>query len=239
MSNKILIELTAVTPPRNNERPCEPSPCGPNARCREVNGEPQCACLENYFGTPPACRPECVINPDCPSNRACINQRCQDPCEGSCGENAECKVTNHAAICTCSSGYTGNAFVQCVLREVSIVNPCDPSPCGANAICQRKENAGACICIDDYHGNPYEGCLPECTLSSDCQTNKACLRNKCVDPCPGVCGPNAQCSVINHLPTCTCQPGYEGDPFGGCTFEPGEFSTATIFLNSLFGKNLH
>lgn len=40
----------------------------------------------------------------------------------------------------------------------------------------------------------YEGCRPECVLSSDCPSDKACIRNKCKDPCPGVCGLNAECS---------------------------------------------
>lgn len=39
----------------------------------------------------------------------------------------------------------------------------------------------------------YEGCRPECVLSSDCPSDKACIRNKCKDPCPGVCGLNAEC----------------------------------------------
>nr|1OIG_A Chain A, Dumpy, isoform Y len=24
-------------------------------------------------------RPECVLNSDCPSNQACVNQKCRDP----------------------------------------------------------------------------------------------------------------------------------------------------------------
>ena len=200
------------------EDPCASSPCGPNAECRNVNGIPSCSCLINYVGTPPACRPECVINPDCPSNKACVNSRCIDPCPGSCGDHAECRVVNHAVTCTCSSGYTGNPFVQCIIEEETI-NPCEPSPCGANAICQQRDNAGACVCIDDYHGNPYDGCQPECILSADCPTNKACIRNKCVDPCPGICGVQAQCSVVNHIPTCTCLPDHIGNPFTECTRE--------------------
>jgi hypothetical protein len=35
-----------------------------------------------------------------------------------------------------------------------------------------------------------------------------------------VCGINAKCQVINHLPTCTCLPGYRGDPFSACSLIP-------------------
>jgi len=42
------------------------------------------------------------------------------------------------------------------------------------------------------------------------------MANKCKDPCPGTCGSNAKCQTINHIPMCTCLPGYIGDPFKYC-----------------------
>lgn len=95
--------------------------------------------------------------------------------------------------------------------------PCIPSPCGANARCREQNGAGSCTCLPDYFGNPYDGCRPECSLNSDCPSNKACVRNKCVDPCPGVCGQNADCQVVNHLPTCTCRFGFTGDSYRYCS----------------------
>lgn len=103
---------------------------------------------------------------------------------------------------------------------VEIKNPCVPSPCGANAVCREQNGAGSCSCIPDYYGNPYESCRPECTVNTDCPSNKACANNKCVNPCPGSCGPNAECQVISHVPSCTCSPGYTGDPFRYCTLIP-------------------
>lgn len=93
--------------------PCVPSPCGPNSQCRDVRGKPSCSCMSNYVGTPPACRPECSINSDCPSYQACINQKCRDPCQGSCGINTQCNVINHTPICTCQPGYIGDPFAVC------------------------------------------------------------------------------------------------------------------------------
>lgn len=206
--------------PREPINPCVPSPCGPNAVCNPLGDRYTCQCVKDYIGQPPNCRPECVINPDCPSTKGCINNKCRDPCPGSCGENAECRVISHTVSCSCSPGYTGNPFVQCLPRVEEKPNPCEPSPCGANAECKQRNGAGACVCLADYFGNPYEGCRPECVLSSDCPTNKACVRNRCQDPCPGVCGQNAECSVVNHVPTCTCIRGYIGDPFAGCRPEP-------------------
>jgi hypothetical protein len=93
--------------------PCMPSPCGPNADCRSVGDKPACSCLQNFIGSPPNCRPECIVNTECDPTKACITSKCRDPCPGSCGVNAECRVQNHIPICTCLSGYTGDPFTQC------------------------------------------------------------------------------------------------------------------------------
>jgi len=106
------------------------------------------------------------------------------------------------------------------------LNPCVPSPCGVNAICNEQNGAGSCMCLPEYIGNPYESCRPECTINSDCVSNQACMMNKCKDPCPGTCGQNAECHVVNHLPVCTCFNGYSGDPFRYCSLilPQGKFS---------------
>jgi len=100
------------------------------------------------------------------------------------------------------------------------LNPCEPSPCGTNAICKEQNGAGSCSCLPEYFGNPYEGCKPECVVNAECQSNKACINNKCKDPCLGTCAQNAECQVINHSPTCTCYNGYTGDPFRYCHIIP-------------------
>lgn len=93
--------------------PCSPSPCGPNSQCREVNNHAVCSCQVGYIGTPPMCRPECVVSSECTQDKACINQKCNDPCPGTCGINARCQVVNHNPICSCTSGYTGDPFIRC------------------------------------------------------------------------------------------------------------------------------
>ena len=104
--------------------------------------------------------------------------------------------------------------------RVEITDPCNPSPCGSNAVCQNRNRAASCQCIPEYFGDPYVACRPECVVNSDCPSNKACQRNKCIDPCPGTCGINAVCQVRNHIPTCTCVEGYIGDPFTECRLVP-------------------
>ena len=235
-------KLIATSPRPEIIDPCRPSPCGINAECRERNGAASCTCLPGLFGNPYIeCKPECSINPECPTDKACVNQKCVDPCPGVCGSHATCRAQNHNPICTCDPGYTGDPFRFCTrittrmssnlyFRNmilffaapvpVEIINPCNPSPCGSNANCQERNGAGSCRCIPDYFGDPYVACRPECVVNSDCPSNKACQNLHCVDPCPGTCGVNAICSVLNHIPTCTCFEGYIGDPFTACRRKP-------------------
>lgn len=111
---------------------------------------------------------------------------------------------------------------------MNAVDPCYPSPCGPNTRCVASPNGHAlCECLPGYYGSPNAGCRPECVLSSDCSRDKACVRNKCVDPCPGTCGYRATCNVINHSPICTCPPPTTGDPFVECKEMPGK----NIFFN--------
>lgn len=113
LSQNLVILLPILAVPSPPSDPCFPSPCGPNSQCRNINGYPSCSCMINYIGTPPNCRPECVIPADCPSNQACIREKCQDPCPGSCGLYADCTVHNHIPTCRCIEGYTGDPFVGC------------------------------------------------------------------------------------------------------------------------------
>lgn len=101
------------------------------------------------------------------------------------------------------------------------IQPCVPNPCGANAVCQERNNAGSCTCVTGYFGNPYEGCRPECVINSDCSENRACINNKCQDPCPGLCGIRAECQMINHVPNCACLSGYFGNPYDKCILREG------------------
>lgn len=93
---------------------CQPSPCGPYSNCRVIDNHAVCSCQPNYIGSPPSCRPECVVSTDCSPNAACIDQRCKDPCLGTCGLNTDCRVINHNPVCICTLGYNGDPFFGCV-----------------------------------------------------------------------------------------------------------------------------
>lgn len=101
-------------------------------------------------------------------------------------------------------------------------DPCSQILCGSNAQC----NNGRCFCLPEYQGDPNRGCRPECVLNNDCDSNKACIRQKCVDPCLNICGQNAMCNVYNHIPICTCPPGMTGSAFTICM----TIETSTLFV---------
>lgn len=112
--NKIKFVFLGEEPVKTTpSNPCYPSPCGPNAVCKEINESPSCSCLPDYQGSPPNCRPECASNNECPSNKACISMKCKDPCPGVCGQNSECRVVSHTPMCICVAGFTGDPFTQC------------------------------------------------------------------------------------------------------------------------------
>lgn len=226
--------------------PCNPSPCGPNSQCREINGQGVCSCVQGYIGSPPTCRPECINSLECPLNEACSNQKCNNPCIGVCGHGAKCTVVNHSPICSCPSKYEGDPFRMCqligmtyksstnwnlhnlnlyfeiILVERPIqsdpIDPCRPSPCGPNSECRRVGESPSCSCLRGFIGSPPT-CRPECVSNNECVNNLACIRQKCSNPCSGLCGPNAECRVVSHTPMCVCLPGYVGDPFSQCSVQ--------------------
>ena len=108
-------------------------------------------------------------------------------------------------------------IVEPVIQEPQ--DPCNPDPCGPNSECRPQGSRPVCTCLPGYFGGP-PNCRPECLLSSECQLTKACVQQHCVDLCPGTCGANAECKVVNHNPICSCPRGYSGDPFFNCNKNP-------------------
>lgn len=170
---------------------------------------------------------------ECPSNKACVNQKCVDPCIGGvCGVGARCEVFNHNPICSCSPGETGNPFESCHLIPATGVvrqpiNLCSPSPCGPFSICQVKQGHPVCSCVENYIGSPPY-CRPQCVLNNDCPHSKACIRERCEDPCLNTCGINAECHVVAHSAFCNCLPGFRG---------MHSILILVIFIYSLVEKN--
>lgn len=188
--------------------------CGRDASCRSQNRIAVCYCPSGYTGDPYT---SCIADP-------------QAACKPSpCGENTKCEVVNGVPVCTCLPGYIGSALTGCRHECESDVecpghlacsssfkceNPCK---CGTNAECQVVNHQARCSCPNNWQGNPLISCHPECTTHSDCPRNKpACLYQKCMNPCEGACGVNADCNLRDITPVCSCPRHMTGNPFVSC-----------------------
>ena len=101
--------------------------------------------------------------------------------------------TNSRPHCRCPNNPYANPLIDCSIRPPPTPQPPPTQP------------------VQDE---------PECRVSRDCKVNKeVCRDGACVDPCPGLCGVNAQCSVYGHRPVCRCKDGHVGDPYSYCRRE--------------------
>lgn len=126
-----------------------------------------------------------------------------------CGPNSACRITHdNLATCSCLRGYTGSP-PDCHQSEhqhaVDQKQSCSSKKCGPNSECYIGEYGhAACQCKPGYKiTSPVIGVCLQCGSKFDCDSNQVCSMNsECVDPCPGVCGPNDDCYVFNHKASC-------------------------------------
>jgi len=164
--------------------PCNPSPCGPGARCMtDPRGNAICRCEPGLIPKPDTitgCGPECIRDPDCPGDYVCESQKCiprPDPCDPSpCGPGAICTVgPSGNPICRCEPGLIPNPDTitgckpecvrdpDCPGRDYICENqkcvlkpdPCDPSPCGPGTRCMsNKIGNPICRCLEGLIPKP-------------------------------------------------------------------------------------
>lgn len=186
---------------RKCANPCGRGVCGKNALCKSSDHRAVCLCPDGYRGEPKvACTSyECTTDEDCESNKLCDkNGACRNPCleQGVCGTNAQCRIVNRRAQCSCPPNYIGNPQVEC---RVSKLDECLRNPCGENSRCRDIPGGFECSCAPGCIGDAYKGCVCE-----DLCRNKPC-------------GVNAGCKVINNTPQCYCPSVYPvGDPHIEC-----------------------
>lgn len=173
----------------------------------------------------------------CPSDQACINKQCKDPCAigGQCGSCSECSVVNHGVQCSCPDNFNGDPFKGCVIapQRCNSYCKCDESgvfcaedckttsDCACGQICNRgkcrsKCNPGNCpagqLCKNG-------ACVAGCRTNADCSNDRSCINGQCLDPCKRdkPCGENAICQVADHRALCLCKDGFQGEPTKKCT----------------------
>lgn len=162
---------------------CASDTCGPQTECYGINHNPVCECLPGYSGNPKlGCNViGCKSDSECPSEKACINQKCENPCEQQpCITKEICRAYNHKAECSCPPGTISGLYGACmqldaVCRDDSdcpsqtacinseCINPCNATqPCGVNAECKVLDTVPVrtmiCVCIEGYQGNAAVQC---------------------------------------------------------------------------------
>ncbi|KAG8308988.1 hypothetical protein J6590_067425 [Homalodisca vitripennis] len=162
--------------------PC-PGACAHNSYCQVLNHMPFCACPPWFVGNPfTGCtrqllHTQCLENDDCPSDRTCVKQKCEDPCHDVCsGKNTSCQVRNHIPYCTCKQGFFGDPLTACNLQldtqclenddcpldrtcvKQKCEDPCHNVCSGKNTSCQVRNHIPYCTCKQGFFGDPLTAC---------------------------------------------------------------------------------
>ena len=162
----------------------------------------------------------CTSDSMCPPSQACINRACVNPCRSKnpCSSLAICTTLNHQAQCSCRSGFTGDAYQQCV-----------PSKHSGNSI----------HIFLIYQFLIFLVKVGECQFDSECPDSKSCIENFCQDPCKtpyNPCGEQAQCRAIYHRAVCQCPPEWAGNPHVQC-FQCELYIFQNLNISFQFKKN--
>lgn len=188
--------------------PCkQKNACGENALCSVQDHMKICLCPDGFQGDAnKQCTPyECKKDEECESMKKCgTDGFCRNPCleQGMCGTNAQCRVVDRKALCTCPPGFVGNSQIAC---ELGKSGGCLNHVCGVNAKCITSTDGYDCICEDGCTGDAYKSCI--------CEHD---LYNLCKDK---LCGAWAQCVVEDSVAQCTCPTDKPiGDPTIECEY---------------------
>lgn len=185
---------------------------------------------------------DCASNLACVSNE-CVSPCGQ---RNPCAQNAICQALQHRAVCRCPDQLPlGNPYAYCEPRPVEPVcrddgdcpsklaciddkcqDPCAVlSPCHPTAQCSVLNSVPVrtmvCECAEYEVPDASGACrkmmpprLPGCESDQDCPDQEACIHAQCRNPCN--CGTNAVCQVTQHRAVCSCQDGFEGNPYASC-----------------------
>lgn len=231
------------------------SECAPNAKCYVLQhtvachcppdipyGDPLIMCEDRRVEVVPP-KPECQVDADCPSKKACISEHCVNPCHmlNPCDQTKLCDVINsvpvRTMICICPEGYIKTDEGTCKMIEIPIPPGCQansdcpveeacinrlcrkPCDCGPNADCEVVNHHPVCTCQVGFQGNPDIGCFPiGCQQDFDCEDHQACYDTVCANPClvSNPCAANAECYAEGHRAHCRCPSGLQGDGYTEC-----------------------
>ena len=224
-------------------------PCSGTAQCSVLDTLPVrtaiCVCPNGFVSDGKgSCRitepikllGECSTDSDCPTEKACMNNICRNPCK--CGTNAQCTVRNHRPICSCLEKHEGDPETYCFKTDCVNDHDCssdhscqnqkcvsvcfsDNQACGRNAECYSHNHNAVCKCPPGLYGDAKTFCSPkECVYDSECPATKSCYNKKCIDSCSlqqEYCPSSTICKVSNHKAVCVCPEGLIENEYGQCS----------------------
>eukprot|EP00095_Tigriopus_kingsejongensis_P001426 maker-scaffold723_size106546-snap-gene-0.18 protein:Tk01426 transcript:maker-scaffold723_size106546-snap-gene-0.18-mRNA-1 annotation:"hypothetical protein SINV_03269" len=116
--------------------PCNPNPCGMLATCSPNGQSYHCECPRGTFGDGfVSCQQgECLKDPDCAKDKACMDFFCINPClmNSTCRAQDFCKVINHISVCGSNQGPQPEARTPVVIG--GRYNPIQARPETRNSI---------------------------------------------------------------------------------------------------------
>ncbi|MPC53461.1 hypothetical protein E2C01_047354 [Portunus trituberculatus] len=163
---------------------------------------------------------------------------CIDVCAlGTCGVDSQCRPLDHAPVCLCPYGTSGDPQVGCTATltstpetvapvTVSVSPPADesivvgygPTSTAAPPIAEKSTPRPTDPPVIPPVIVPTPPPVPTgCTVNSECLLENTCVNSLCLNIChPGLCGYDADCQTVGHRPTCICPPGTTGNPTEKC-----------------------
>ena len=198
--------------------------CRDNGKCLMVGGMAECECNEGWAGElckmqncdhPDACVAENSIPSQCSfSEKLGVTCNCKEGFTGrtcsevvvstdyctlpkfkTCRDNGVCTTHNGMAECECNTGWGGEL---CELKNCDHPDACDAENSDSSKCSFSDELGVICHCNDGFTGRT---CSDEIDLC-----NKGEYSN---------CNNHGTCSMIDGLPTCTCESGWTGVTCGG------------------------
>lgn len=161
--------------------PCESSSikCKDNKKCEVHYHKATCVCKNGFMVNERgeiSCGPErseCKTDDQCPANKACIDQLCQNPCtatlEPPCAPDKGCDVLNHKPNCICLKNCSPSLSIclrdngcpsDQACRAFRCENPCDSANCPANTPCRVEDHKPICqFCPPGHKQDPKFGCF--------------------------------------------------------------------------------
>ena len=156
---------------------CQAPPTKPlncvGSQCGSTQGPCKFSLVINQQGelTCPDHQVECRVHNECPSNQACANGRCRNPCGNGaiCPAGKECQVLDHKAVCICTTGCNPSASIcfkdrgcpsgqACVKYKCQ--DPCKGTTCPGNTPCIVEDHKALCkFCPPGFSTDANYGCV--------------------------------------------------------------------------------